>query len=61
MKNVPEPIQTTFKKLKQQNIYAAVIGEFISNTKKRVLESKNGTLQTLPRPTTDQLWIALSQ
>jgi len=47
--------------LRQQGIYAAVIGEFTDNPNERVFESKKGTIQTLPRPTTDQLWTALSQ
>jgi hydrogenase maturation factor len=47
--------------LKEQGIYSAVIGEFNSNSEKRVLETKNGMPQALPRPVTDQLWSALSR
>jgi hydrogenase maturation factor len=48
------------KALKQQGIYATVIGEFNSHSKECSLQTKNGHTQTLPKPVTDQLWTALS-
>jgi hydrogenase maturation factor len=57
-----EPKATTkiIQALKQQNIYATVIGEFNNNPKERILKQKNGSSQTLTRPVTDHLWTALS-
>ena len=43
-----------------QHIYADVIGEFNPNLEKRLLMHKDDTAETLPRPTSDHLWIALS-
>jgi hydrogenase maturation factor len=58
-----KPIATPkiIKALKQQNIHATIIGEFTNHPKERTLETKNGTTKTLPKPTTDQLWTALSR
>jgi hydrogenase maturation factor len=47
--------------LKQQNIFATVIGEFTGDSKERVFKLKTGDLQVLPRPVSDQLWVALSR
>ena len=47
--------------LKQQNIRAAVIGEFTSDISQRVLVQKTGEKQTLARPVSDHLWRALSR
>jgi hydrogenase maturation factor len=55
----PDSTQKIILALKEQGIYAAVIGEFNSNPEKRVLETKTGVPQVLPRPVTDQLWTAL--
>ena len=45
----------------QEHIYADVIGEFSPNPKKRVLNHKDDTAEMLPRPVSDQLWLALSR
>jgi hydrogenase maturation factor len=47
--------------LKQQQIQASVIGEFLENTDQRILRRKDGKLQALPRPLSDHLWTALSR
>lgn len=47
--------------LQQQNIQAAIIGEFISDPKQRVIVQKEGETQTLERPASDHLWRALSR
>jgi hydrogenase expression/formation protein HypE len=47
--------------LQEQHIYASVIGEFSVNPNKRILEMKDGSVQMLPRPVSDQLWAALSR
>jgi hydrogenase maturation factor len=57
----PKATSKIIETLKQQGIYATVIGEFNSDPKKRDLELKTGMLQTLPRPVSDQLWTALSR
>ena len=49
------------KVLKQQGISATVIGEFTDDPNNRVLKLKTGGTQKLPRPVSDQLWIALSR
>ena len=45
--------------LKQQQIEASVIGEFLESTDQRLLIRKDGGSQALPRPLSDHLWIAL--
>ena len=47
------------KNLKQQQIEASVIGEFLEGTDQRLLTRKNGETQALPRPLSDHLWTAL--
>jgi hydrogenase maturation factor len=57
----PKSAQKIINTLKQQNIYAAIIGEFNNNTNEYLLETKNRHVKTLPNPATEQLWIALSR
>jgi hydrogenase expression/formation protein HypE len=45
--------------VKQQQIEASVIGEFLESTDQRLLIRKDGEVQALPRPLSDHLWIAL--
>ncbi len=47
--------------LRQQQIQAAVIGEFIPEKTRRLLTLENGEVQVLPRPASDHLWKALSR
>jgi hydrogenase expression/formation protein HypE len=47
------------KNLKQQQIAASVIGEFLEGTDQRLLMRENGTVQAFPRPSSDHLWTAL--
>ncbi len=47
--------------LKQKQLKAAIIGEFLENPKERLLVNKNGAVQELPRPKSDHLWKALSR
>jgi len=49
------------RNLKQQQIQASIIGEFLENTNLRILIRKNGETQALPRPLSDHLWTALSR
>ncbi len=45
--------------LAQQQIEAAVIGEFLSDANQRLLIQENGEVRVLPRPSSDHLWAAL--
>jgi hydrogenase expression/formation protein HypE len=47
------------RNLALERIQASVIGEFIEDTKQRVLVQKEGNVKALPQPVTDHLWIAL--
>ena len=47
--------------LKQKQVQAAVIGEFLPDASQRLLTLKNGKVQALPRPKSDHLWAALSR
>jgi hydrogenase expression/formation protein HypE len=47
--------------LGREGITAAVIGEFLPSTEKRVLVRKNGSSENLVRPTSDHLWLALEK
>ena len=47
--------------LKQEHIYAAVIGEFVDNVNKRLLIKRDDSAQDLPRPVSDHLWAALTR
>jgi len=45
--------------LGQQHIHASIIGEFKENLHERIMIRKDGSIQTLPRPLSDHLWLAL--
>lgn len=57
----PETANKIVEKLKQKNIQASVIGKFLKDPSDRTLMKRNGTVQALPKPTSDHLWIALSR
>jgi hydrogenase expression/formation protein HypE len=57
----PEKAEATFESLRQGQIQAAVIGEFVADKAQRLLTQKNGAAQILPRPASDHLWKALSR
>jgi hydrogenase maturation factor len=57
----PKASLKIIKVLKQQNISAAVIGEFNEDAKSRVFELKTGDTKELPKPISDHLWTALSR
>jgi hydrogenase maturation factor len=44
-----------------EHIYADVIGEFSPNLKKRLLVHKDDSVEMLPRPISDHLWLALAR
>jgi len=47
--------------LMREHIYAAAIGEFSGNVNKRLLVRKDDSVQDLPRPLSDHLWLALKK
>ncbi|MEM3442869.1 MAG: AIR synthase-related protein, partial [Candidatus Bathyarchaeia archaeon] len=55
----PEFADEIIKTLKNDGIYASIIGEFIQNSKERTFIRKDNETQALPRPVCDHLWIAL--
>ncbi len=57
----PEAAPKIIEKLAKEHIYAEVIGEFIQNLNKRILMKSDGSAEMLPRPVSDQLWVALSR
>jgi hydrogenase expression/formation protein HypE len=56
----PKEAENVVNKLFQEHIYADIIGEFNPNPNKRILVHADESAEILPRPITDQLWIALS-
>jgi hydrogenase maturation factor len=57
----PEAANKIIDALSLEHIYADVIGEFNVNPNKRILMHKDDTAEMLPRPVSDQLWIALTR
>ncbi len=55
----PEFAEKIVKRLQQERISTSVIGEFLENPQTRTMVRKNGKIQTLPRPSSDHLWLAL--
>jgi len=56
-----EKAQEIIESLRQGQIRASVIGEFLADKNQRLLTSKNGETHVLPRPASDHLWKALSR
>jgi hydrogenase maturation factor len=55
----PEVAEKIVRELKQNKIDASVVGEFLQNKREHKIIRKDGTIQTLPRPVSDHLWLAL--
>ncbi|MFZ0965299.1 MAG: AIR synthase family protein [Candidatus Bathyarchaeia archaeon] len=55
----PEFADKIIGELEQKKIYASIIGEFLEKSRHRLILRKNGETQTLPRPISDHLWLAL--
>jgi hydrogenase maturation factor len=55
----PEFAEKIVRELKQNQIDASVIGEFLQNKREHKIVRKDGIIQTLPRPISDNLWLAL--
>lgn len=57
----PESANAIIESLKQKGISASVIGEFSKNSDDRSIIRKDGKKHVLPRPLSDDLWLALSR
>jgi len=55
----PEFANKIIESLKQQKIYASIIGEFSKDLHERTITGKDKKIQALPRPLSDHLWLAL--
>ncbi|MCX8152960.1 MAG: AIR synthase family protein [Candidatus Bathyarchaeota archaeon] len=55
----PESADIIIRNLERVNIPASLIGEFTENTSQRILIKEDGVAEPLPRPLSDQLWVAL--
>jgi hydrogenase expression/formation protein HypE len=57
----PQSADNIINALCKEHIYANVIGEFNFNINKRILMKKDDSVEMLPRPVSDHLWLALSR
>jgi hydrogenase expression/formation protein HypE len=57
----PDHAERIVKTLKEIKIDSETIGEFLPSPEKRIIKRKNGKIENLPRPITDQLWQALKK
>jgi hydrogenase maturation factor len=57
----PKNANKIIERLRQERIYADVIGEFNTNPNKRIFIHKDDVAEILPRPVSDHLWLALSR
>ncbi|MBS7647356.1 MAG: AIR synthase family protein [Candidatus Bathyarchaeia archaeon] len=49
------------EELRKNRIEASIIGEFLAHRQQRFLVRKNGSLEAIPRPESDHLWLALAK
>jgi len=57
----PESAEYIIKKLRKERIEASIIGEFLSDSKTRVMVRKDKSETRLKRPECDHLWLALKR
>jgi len=57
----PGSASKIIESLRQRDVRASVIGEFTENLHKRIMIRKDGSIQNLPRPLSDHLWLALTR
>jgi hydrogenase maturation factor len=57
----PKCAEEIVRALKRESIQASVIGEFLTDPNERTLIGTNGEQRALPRPLSDDLWLALSR
>jgi len=49
------------RRLRENNIEASIIGEFLPSAKERLIIREDGRAEALPRPESDHLWVALAK
>jgi len=49
------------QRLREHNIAASIIGEFLPSAAERLIIRKGGAVGALPRPESDHLWVALAK
>ncbi len=57
----PNTANSIIEKLKQKNIHASIIGDFLEDRQNRTIVARNGRTQALPKPASDHLWLALAR
>ena len=57
----PEKAGEIIANLGKKHIYASVIGELGGNVNRRLSVKSDGSVQDLPRPVSDHLWLALEK
>jgi hydrogenase expression/formation protein HypE len=57
----PNAANSIIEKLKQKNIHASIIGDFLEDRQNRTIVARNGRTQALPKPASDHLWLALAR
>jgi len=57
----PQSANEILEELRDNEIQAEIIGEFLEDPKERLLISADGTIKELIRPISDHLWIALER
>jgi len=55
----PEFAEKIVKRLEEERIPASVVGEFLEDRESRTIIRKGSTIQPLPEPSSDHLWVAL--
>jgi hydrogenase expression/formation protein HypE len=57
----PKNADKVMENLRKARIQATVVGEFLEEPQNRTLVAKNGKTRALPKPASDQLWLALTK
>ncbi len=57
----PNAANSIIEKLKQKNIHASIIGDFLKDRQNRTIVARNGRTQALPKPASDHLWLAIAR
>jgi hydrogenase expression/formation protein HypE len=57
----PKNADRVMENLRKARIEATIVGEFLEEPQNRTLVAKNGKTRALPKPASDQLWLALTK
>jgi hydrogenase maturation factor len=57
----PNAAGKVIENLHKKRIESSIIGNFVEDVKDRVLVRNDGAIQALPKPASDQLWLALQR